>query len=71
MFKGIRKYSQEFELYPDFSATIIRLKELQIRLNLEKGSVSLYKSIYMKTETSYGTEPVLKEEECRLNKVTQ
>lgn len=70
MFKEIRKYSQEFELYPDFSATI-RLKEIQMCLNLEKGSVSLYKSIYMKTETSYGTEPVLREEECRLDKVTQ
>lgn len=71
MFKGIRKYSQEFELYPDFYATIIRLKEIQMCLNLEKGSVSLYKSIYMKTKTPYGTELVLREDECRHDKVTQ
>ena len=58
MFKGIRKYSQEFELYPTFYATLIK-PQLEPKRDSDmsediwkKGSVSLWKPICMQTEKS-------------------
>lgn len=76
MFKGIRKYSQEFEQYPAFYATLIK-PQLEPKRDSDvsggiwkKGSVSLRKPICRQTEKS-GRGLVPREGWPRHDEVTQ